>query len=181
MSFVFSPAQVAENIIKETGIDENAVYNDRDGVTRAQLTLLSKASKTIGKVEYTNKDGKKQSSTLKDNIYKTIHRLHGSANSKNIDFAANVKNTMYNTVQFEVMNQLKAEIPEQEREETMIKWLPSTADEQDPFHALNYGKTMTMKAALDKGLGTRFGCQCGMRIIKSSKETETTLKKANSI
>lgn len=181
MSFIFTPAQVAENIIEETGVDENAVYNDRDGVTRAQLTALSAASKTIGNVTYTDADGKKKSSTLKENVYKTIHRLHGSANSKNIDFAANIKNTMYNTIQFEVMNQVKSQIPKSELENTQITWLPSTANEQDPFHALQYGKTMSMQAALDKGLGTRFGCQCGMRINKASKETEETLKKANSI
>lgn len=173
----FYPADVARNLIDETDIDEDELYNDRDGVTRAQLTLLSGASRKLGTI--TNPDGK--TTTLKENVYKTIHRLHASANKKNIDFAANVKNTMYNTIQFEVMNQLEQQTTPADRKTTMIKWLPSTANEQDPFHALNYGKTMSMQSALDKGLGTRYGCQCGMAILSPSGDIEKFLEKSEKL
>lgn len=173
----FYPYRVAESVIEESGIVFDEVYNDRDGVKREQLTVLSAASNALGTVE-SSKGG---NTTLKKNVYTTIHRLHASANRKNIDFAANIKNTMYNTVQFEVMNKLDDETTEKQRKDTIIKWLPSTANEQDPFHALNYGKTMSMQEALDKGLGTRYGCQCGMQIVSSPDEVDETIDNLNEI
>ena len=175
MAIEFYPYQAAEALIEESDIEPDEAYNERDGLVRAQLTAISTASAVLGTQTFTTSDGKTETTTLKKNVYKTIHRLHASANKKNIDFAANVKNTVYNTVQFAIMEKVEA-IPTKQKQETVIRWTPSQAEEADPFHALNYGKTMTLDAALKKGLGTRYGCQCGMIILNAPEEVEQAIE-----
>jgi hypothetical protein len=42
-------------------------------------------------------------------------------------------------------------------------WIPSDAEEQDPVHALNYGKTFVVGEGEQPG--ERWGCRCGMEIL----------------
>jgi len=163
----FYPNEVALEYLAVMGIDFEAIYNGQDGMQRAQLTALSA-------LPFFKKDVKK-------NAYKTIHRLDASANKKSIDFAKNLQNTLSGTISTELMQSIETETTPKKRKDTMIVWLPSSADEQDPFHALNYGKTMTLQAALDKGLGTRYGCKCGMRISEKDIEDENLNNLVNNI
>lgn len=143
------PHELAAQYLAAIGVSYDAIYNDDDGIKRAQLNILS------GAFFYRE---------LKKNAYKTIHRLHASANRKNLDFAANLKNTLEGTVSAGLMETLDSSIPVAEQKKIMGTWLPSSADEQDPFHALNYGKTMSLYEARKRGLGTRWGCQCGFEV-----------------
>lgn len=43
----------------------------------------------------------------------------------------------------------------------LIEWLPSTANEPDSLHILNYWDVMTVNDALRKELCIRIGCKCG--------------------
>ncbi len=43
----------------------------------------------------------------------------------------------------------------------LIKWLPSTAREQDLKHKIQYWRIMTASAARELEICTRYGCQCG--------------------
>jgi hypothetical protein len=43
------------------------------------------------------------------------------------------------------------------------EWLPSDADEPDPEHQLNYGKTFQI--GVGEMPGERYGCKCGMNIL----------------
>lgn len=47
----------------------------------------------------------------------------------------------------------------------IVRWLPSCAEEIDPHHALNYGKTMTISQARAKGLG-KGRCQCSFEVVR---------------
>lgn len=153
------PHELAAQYLAFIGVNYAKIYNDENGMTRAQLNILS---------------GAKFFKDIKGNAYKTIHRLHASANRKNIDFGANLKNTLEGTVSAGIMEAIDNNIPESEQKKIIGTWLPSSADEQDPFHALNYGKTMSLYDARKKGLGTRWGCQCGFEV-----KTPSGVKKMN--
>lgn len=64
-------------------------------------------------------------------------------------------------VQNEVVLQVAAGIRETYAGETYT-WLPSDADEPDPEHQSNYGKTFTI--GVGEMPGERIGCRCGMEI-----------------
>lgn len=64
-------------------------------------------------------------------------------------------------VQNEVVLQLSEEISERYAGEFYV-WLPSDADEPDPEHQLNYGKTF--QVGVGEMPGERYGCRCGMEI-----------------
>lgn len=65
-------------------------------------------------------------------------------------------------VQNEVVTQVAGEIKDRYSGEFYV-WLPSDADEPDPEHQLNYGKTFQVGEG--EMPGDRFGCRCGMEIL----------------
>ncbi len=73
-------------------------------------------------------------------------------------------------VQNEVVLQIGSEIRDQYQGESYI-WLPSDAEEPDPEHQLNYGKTFQIGDGEQPG--DRIGCRCGMQILV--KETKLEL------
>lgn len=73
-------------------------------------------------------------------------------------------------VQNEVIWQVKEEIKKSYSGEP-YEWLPSSANEADPEHALNYGKIFIVGEG--EMPGDRDGCQCGMNILV--KETQLDL------
>lgn len=178
MAFTFDPWEAAEQLLLDLGVEFDQVYNEEDGITREQLSILGALSSRVGTFEDQN-TGKEV--TIIDSAYKTIHRLHASANKANIDFAANVKNTLVGTVESAMMDTIDQKTTSKQKQQTIIKWIPSTAKEPDPFHALNYGKTMTLQDALNKGLGIRYGCKCSMQILQSPAKVEQEINKLNKI
>jgi hypothetical protein len=65
-------------------------------------------------------------------------------------------------VQNEVVTQIADEIKTKYNGEFYV-WLPSDADEPDPEHQLNYGKTFQIGDG--EMPGDRYGCKCGMQIL----------------
>jgi hypothetical protein len=65
-------------------------------------------------------------------------------------------------VQNEVVLQITTEIKDRYAGEFYV-WLPSDADEPDPEHQLNYGKTFQIGDGEQPG--DRIGCRCGMQIL----------------
>jgi len=59
----------------------------------------------------------------------------------------------------------------EENEGEKYRWLPSGADEPDPEHQLLYGKIFDVGEGDNDGNmpGERYGCQCGMEILKVEK------------
>ena len=76
---------------------------------------------------------------------------------------------LINRVQNAVILQIKDEIKAKYNGEAYV-WLPSDADEPDPEHQLNYGKTFIIGSG--EMPGDRIGCRCGMEILTN----ETKLK-----
>lgn len=79
---------------------------------------------------------------------------------------------LINRVQNEVLLQVAEGIKEKYAGHTFT-WLPSDADEPDPEHQLNYGKTFVIGAMDYEGreLGTN-GCRCGMEIHTEDTKLE---------
>ena len=72
-------------------------------------------------------------------------------------------------VQNEVILQIAGEIKDKYWGESYV-WLPSSAQEPDPEHQLNYGKTF--KVGDGEMPGDRIGCQCGMQILVDDKQLQ---------
>jgi hypothetical protein len=70
-------------------------------------------------------------------------------------------------VQNEIVFQISKEIKYQYQGEK-YRWLPSDADEPDPEHQLNYGKTFVVGEG--EMPGERIGCKCGMEILIDETE-----------
>ncbi|MDG3034186.1 hypothetical protein P7245_22425 [Vibrio parahaemolyticus] len=154
---IIEPSEIALQLLEWLGIDFDAVYNSRGGIRRQQLILLNKINQQTG---------------AKTNIYKTIHRLEASKNPQNIQWAKNVKNVLVGTVQASLMEKFE-NLSDEEKKKTKIKWIPSSARRPDLVHATYYGKVMTLGIALKRGLGLRYGCQCGFEVLAN----EETAKK----
>lgn len=69
-------------------------------------------------------------------------------------------------VQNDVVFQVAEGIREEYSGESYV-WLPSDADEPDPEHQLNYGKTFQI--GVGEMPGDRYGCRCGMEILVKEK------------
>ncbi len=76
-------------------------------------------------------------------------------------------------VQNEVIFQVSQEIKDVYSEDSFT-WLPSSADEPDPEHQLNYGETFLISEGDANGEipGERYGCQCGMEIHVAGSSLE---------
>ena len=69
-------------------------------------------------------------------------------------------------VQNEVIQQVSSAIKERYQGE-FYRWLPSSANEPDPEHQLNYGQVFRIGDG--EMPGDRYGCQCGMEILTDGK------------
>lgn len=150
---------MAEDILINSGFDFDQMINDAYGIRQAQLAFFSQFAVSLN---------------LRKNAYKTIYRLRASQNKSNLDFAANLRNTMIGTVKTALMSEFE-KLPESEKREVTIKWLPSAAKVARDSHGLQYGKIMTLKEALRRGLGVDWGCQCGFKVISGSAIVSKTI------
>ncbi|MGL4830836.1 MAG: hypothetical protein ACRCXG_16250 [Vibrio sp.] len=157
---IIEPAEMSEDILLDAGFDFDQMVNDAYGIKQAQLSFFTQFAISLN---------------LRKNAYKTIFRLRASQNKSNLDFAANLKNTMVGTVKTALMEEFER-LPESNQKEVIIKWLPSSAKKARDSHGLQYGKIMTLKEALRRGLGTDWGCQCGFKVISGSAIVSETIK-----
>lgn len=155
------PYSMSEKLLDWFNIDFDRIYNEQGGMQREQLKLINKYSIL---------------SEAKSNAYMTIKRLEKSKNKQNIDFSANVKNTMVGTLSSEITKTLATS---KHADEIIIEWQPSSAEEERATHALHYGQRMTIKQAERLGLGVEYNCQCGMKFISGQKYAQPIINKIN--
>ncbi|ALR91304.1 hypothetical protein [Vibrio alginolyticus] len=155
------PYTMAENLLEWFGIDFERIYNERGGMQREQLKLINKYSILMG---------------AKSNAYMTIKRLEKSKNKSNLDFAANIQNTMTGTLSSEIVQTLAKS---EHADEMIIEWQPSSSKHERRTHALHYGQRMTIKQAERLGLGVEYNCQCGMKLISGQKHAQQIVNKIN--
>jgi len=155
------PYTMAENLLDWFGINFERIYNEQGGMRREQLKLINKYAILTG---------------AKSNAYKTIKRLDKSSNRANINFTANIQNTITGTLSSEIVQSLANS---ESAAEITIEWQPSSAEEERATHALHYGQRMTIKQAERLGLGVEYNCQCGMKIIAGQKHAQQIIQKIN--
>ena len=155
------PTEVAAQYLALLGVNFDDVYNEKGGRTQTQLSILLGAP-FMGKELAAN--SYKTIKTFNDSTFAKAEENTQSDVNEHYDFAANIENTLTGTISTALMADMVEQNPDQ-----LIKWLPSSADEQDVKHATYYGKTMTIKVAEDRGLATRYGCQCGMELINDDE------------
>lgn len=79
---------------------------------------------------------------------------------------------LINRVQNEINFQITREIQDKYKGER-ARWLPSSAGEPDPEHALNYGKEYIIGEGINgEEPGDRYGCQCGQEILVNETQLE---------
>lgn len=153
------PYSMSQQLLDWFNIDFERIYNEQGGMHREQLKLINKYSILT---------------EAKSNAYMTIKRLEKSKNKANIDFAANVKNTMVGTLSSEITKTLANS---EYADEIIIEWQPSSAEEERATHALHYGQRMTIKQAEKLGLGVEYNCQCGMKFISGQQHAQPIINK----
>lgn len=158
MGEIVDPWNDAEKQLEDAGVDFSDIPENK--LTQAQLGLIVK--------------GTGISPEVKAAAYDTVSRLNKGAKKQakkkditqkeqkeSYKWEANVKNSMVGT-QASINTQQAA----QDHGDEMIKWLPSTAEEQDIQHSFFYGRKMTLDEAVNKHeLGTRYGCKCSYEFI----------------
>ena len=159
---IISPYEQSKEFLESVGVDFDKVYNDSGGRNQAQLSILLKIP-NLGK-------------ELAANAYKTIKRFNDSnfANAEgttqkevnaHYNWEANIEQTLVGTTSTALMDAAVETSPNQ-----LIKWLPSTAKEENVEHALQYGRTMQLKKARDLGLGVRYICQCSFEVVNEEEQ-----------
>lgn len=158
MPFIFEPKQYVKELLYSNGIKISKLY-----ATSTEDLNQNEAKK----LEALNP-------VLLTNAKKTLDRLDRSDNKKGIKFNRNIRNTVIGTTQSYIMEQLRA--GEDRNNPTLVGIIPSTAKEQDAYHARFYGKVMSLEAALEIGITLRHGCQCGLQFLNHEQEIKERLK-----
>ena len=158
--FVFKPLEFLKLIFPKNFWKKKLLTNNID-VKKTAVQAMQKASglskrelnPTLNKVVdiYTEKfNNLKQSQDTQEALKDTIRDN------------ALIKQRVENLIVYNEVQEIKTEYKDK-----YYKWLPSTAKEQDPEHALLYGKTFKVGTGDKNGNmpGERYGCKCGIKIL----------------
>lgn len=168
MSFRFLPEKLANRIAPQKLI-KKLVTQDLT-LNRTVLTQLSRSGvlsrKALERIALRVIKGYK--ARYED------EREDGLSKADALEEAVNGKALMIQRVQDSIVFEIAQDLKDEYRGE-FYKWLPSSAEEPDPLHQLNYGKTFQLGKGDANGEdpGDRWGCKCGMELLV--EETKLTL------
>lgn len=157
MAFVYDPDEELRKFAPESKI-KKLVAKRKVSLKRAALSFVDGA-------EFINKK------RVTDVALKTLKGYQERV-SEDKDIRKELVNDpkqLVQRVQNEVLFQIHNEIKDKYKGE-FYEWLPSSADEADPEHALNYGKVFQI--GVGEMPGDRYGCKCGMRILTDDEKLE---------
>ncbi len=130
-----------------------------------KLTLNRAVLKTLANSDLIPKKNLEKVALKAIKTYKKVYgeeRQDGESVAASLENALNEKKLLVNRVQNAVVFEIGSELKETYKGEFYI-WLPSSANEPDPLHQLNYGQKFQI--GVGEAPGDRFGCQCGMEIL----------------
>jgi hypothetical protein len=131
-------------------------------LNRAVLSQLARSGFSKEEIESTAlKVIKEYKDRFKDEL------SDGATKGEALDLALNDSKQMIQRVQNVIVFEVAKDIRRTYRG-VFYEWLPSSANEPDPLHQLNYGKKF--KIGVGEMPGERYGCQCGMRILVDEEE-----------
>ena len=157
MSIIYDPKAYSKKLFSEKKIKS---------LLKKNLTLKKTALSVVDKFDILNKKDITDVALKTIKGYKERIKLDPEIESEILKNPAQ----LIQRVQNEVVWQVKESIKESYRGEQYV-WLPSDAEEPDPEHQLNYGKTFTIGEG--EMPNDRYGCRCGMEILV--KESELNL------
>lgn len=157
MSIVYDPKKMLKQIAPESKIKR---------LLNKSLTLKKTALSFVDDIDFVSK---RSVSRVALKTIKGYQKRVDENPDEKADIVSDPRN-LINKVQNEVVFQISGEIKDKYSGE-YYTWLPSDAEEPDPEHQLNYGKTFRIGEG--EMPGERYGCRCGMEI--HTKETELEL------
>lgn len=136
------------------------------GLITNDLDIKKKYLKSL--VIATGIDGR----TIKATIYKVIKQYESKIKelknegvkafkSEAINNEVLLNDRIENLIKYEKVQDIKDTY---EGKGKKFEWLPSSANNPDPLHQLNYGKIFDFDSVKELP-GERYGCQCGMNIL----------------
>lgn len=167
MSIVYDPSKLLQKIAPEKKVKK--LINEKAGLKKSALSFVSDIpyldKKRVTEVALKTVAGYKEREA-KATAEAGMDRSAGRAVRREI---VEDPVQLVQRVQNEVVLQVTERIGEKYAGEFYI-WLPSDADEPDPEHQLNYGKTF--RVGEGEMPGERYGCRCGMEILVDEKQLE---------
>lgn len=160
---VFQPRKVLDRIAPEKLVKR--LVTERLTLNRTAAILLGRSGvvtkKTLEKI------AAKVIAQYKDSF--AVRLDEGMSRAEALKETLAGKALMVQRVQGAVVQEIAQDLKAKYLGERYI-WLPSTAEEPDPLHQLNYGKRF--RVGKGEMPGDRFGCQCGMKILTDDDELE---------
>lgn len=149
MSIKYEPSKIIQKIAPKKKLKK---------LVSSELTLKRTALSFSGEFDFLSKK------KVMDVALKTLksYKERIKENPELKDKISSDPKQLIQRVQNEVITQIATEIKDKYAGESYT-WLPSSADEPDPEHQLNYGKVFVIGEGEQPG--DRYGCQCGMEIL----------------
>lgn len=163
MSIVFQPIDVLRKVAPKALVKR--LVTDRLTLNQTVATMLRRSGvlskKTLEKI------AANVIAQYKDSL--AVRLDSGMTRAEALEETLAGKALMVQQVQGAIVQEIAKDLKAKYRGER-YEWLPSTAEEPDPLHQLNYGK----KFRIGKGEmpGDRFGCKCGMHILTDDDKLE---------
>lgn len=163
MAIRFLPSKLLKKVAPKKTVEK--LVTQKLTLNRATVTMLTKSEvltkPTLEKIALKVIKGYKK--TYGD------FRDEGASKAQATEDALNGKKLMVARVQNAVVTEISNDVKKQYRGE-FYEWLPSDANEPDPLHQLNYGKTFQI--GVGEMPGDRYGCRCGMNILVNESQLE---------
>lgn len=131
----------------------------------SRATLKKTALSFVSDIDFISKKSVADVALKTIKAYKKRIKEDPTIKSELLDDAAQLVQRVQNEVILQVSEGIRANYAG----ESYI-WLPSDADEPDPEHQLNYGKTFQIGDGEQPG--DRYGCRCGMQILVEASRLE---------
>lgn len=158
MSIIYDPKKMLKKAAPEAKIKR---------MVKGNMSLKRTALSYIDGIDFIDKK------SVSKVALKTIKGYKSRVKASGEDIAEQIladPKQLIHRVQNEVIFQISQSIRKTYAEE-FARWLPSDAEEPDPEHQLNYGKTFKISEGINGEIpGERIGCKCGMEILVNETE-----------
>jgi hypothetical protein len=156
MSIKYEPSKLIRKIAPRSKVAK---------LVTSRLTLKKAALSFVSEFDFLDKQAIARVALKAIKSYKTRVKEDPDLRADLVDDPA----LLVQRVQNEVVTQIAGEIRDNYAGEFYI-WLPSSAEEPDPEHQLNYGQKFQVGDGEQPG--DRYGCQCGMEILVDGSTLE---------
>lgn len=161
MSIVYDPKKMLEKAAPDAKIKR--LVSSRLTLKKAALSFVTGLDflkkKDVSRVAVETLQG------YRKRVRKAERGEKGEVREEILDDPKQLIQRVQNAVVLQVSQEIKKTYPGR-----TYTWLPSDADEPDPEHQLNYGKTFVIGEG--EMPGERIGCRCGMEIHGDETELE---------